>query len=257
MDGKHPITIDKAKRLVLGPLFSVYEDLALSCCAPLLWFRRGERQPRVLHNGTITIVRTPKKLFGVTAAHVVHQFRRDAAEAEVAVQIGEELVGNLLHMILDCPEEGGKPDLATIELPESVVAACKLQPLPWPPRPPAEGYGLLLAGFPGRGRESAGHMQLDWNPFIALATARTVTLEQVTTLVARDESVVRALPLKCDLGGISGGPMIGIFETKSYVAYHQFSGIIVEHPRYIEDGFCPEIIAGNSAEAITEWGSVR
>jgi hypothetical protein len=61
----------------------------------------------------------------------------------------------------------------------------------------------------------------------------------------------------CDLGGISGGPIIGIFEAKKHVAYHQLSGIITEHPSYAQNDLSVERITGAVAEVITELGNIR
>src|SRR5436309_3235191 len=100
-------------------------------------------------------------------------------------------------------------------------------------------------------------MSLEWTPFSAITIARTVTGDQITILIPRDEWVKNSLPLNCELGGISGGPIIGIFETEAFVAHHSLSGIIVEHPNYAVSDFSVERIVGARADVVTESGMIR
>ncbi|HEV8038160.1 MAG TPA: hypothetical protein VGP62_04795 [Bryobacteraceae bacterium] len=247
----HPISLAKAKALVQGPLGAAYEKIALSCSAPLCWFRPTDNLPRILHNGTMTVVRTHRKLFGITAAHVVRQFNVDQQKG-VTLQVKDQIVEGL--RIID---SSSKRDLTTFDLEEQLIKNLGLEPIEWPFQLPAEGSGLLLAGYPGNTRVYAEPMQIDWSPFFAITTAKTVTLDQITILVpADDDSVKNSLPLDCDLGGISGGPVIGIFETKSYVAFHRLSGVITD-PSYDKNEFSVERIVGAAAEAITELGTIR
>lgn len=248
----HSISFEKAKQLVQGPLGQVYRAVALSCCAPLLWFRPSDNPCRILHNGTVTVVRTPKKIFGVTAAHVIEQYNQDFEKAWLRLQLKDKLIEGI-RIIDSC----SRRDLATIELDEQIVNTLGLEPLDWPSEPPGEGRGLLAAGYPGNGKMNVEPMQVDWTPFFAITTARTVTEEQITLLISRNEWVNNSLPERPDLGGISGGPIIGIFETKAGVAFHRLSGVITEHPNYETSDFCLERIVGSSAAAITDLGTIR
>jgi hypothetical protein len=204
-----------------------------------------------LHNGTITVVRTPKKLFGITAGHVVDQWNQDLQNGGVTLQIKDRVIDDL--RIVD---SSSKRDLATFDLDEQLVKKLGLEPIDWPWRPPVEGGGLLLAGYPGNTRIYE-QMQIEWSPFFAITTARTVTLDQLTILVPPDDNVKNSLPPDFDLGGISGGPIIGIFETESHVAFHRLCGVITEHPNYDHSDFSIERIVGAAAEAITESGKIR
>jgi hypothetical protein len=245
----HPISREKAKRLVQGRLPSVYENIALSCSAPLIWFRPTDNAPRILHNGTVTVVRTPKRLFGVTAAHVNDQYNEDLRNGGVTLQVKNEIIDGL--RIID---SSSKRDLATFELDERLIQKLGLEPISLAWLPAGEGKGVLLAGYPANFRDHAEPKQIDWSPFFAIATARTVTSDQITILVPPDDGHVKnSLPLNCDLGGISGGPIIGIFETKSYVAFHALSGVIYEQ----SNGWIGQRIVGVTAEAITDFGKIR
>jgi hypothetical protein len=247
----HPISIERAKQLIEGPLGTVYNDIALSSAAPILWFSRSS-PAKVLHSGTLTAVRTPKRIFGITAAHVLQQYESDYQEGEVCLQLKNEVMDRL-RIIDSCPRR----DLATFELDEEIIQKLDIQPLTWPPRPPMEGRGLLLAGFPANTKIDTGAMTMDWIPFSSISTARTVTEDQITILVPRNEWVKNSLPPNCELGGVSGGPIIGIFETEAHVAHHSLSGIITEHPDYSGSDFTIERIVGARADAITEFGKIR
>lgn len=232
---------------------SIYEKIAISCSAPLCWFRPTDNLPRILHNGTITIARTPRKLFGITAAHVVDQYQEDLQDGGVRLQVMDRVIKGLT-IIDSC----SKRDLVTLDLDEQLIKDLGLEPIDWPFQAPVEGAGLLLAGFPANSRAYTEPMQIDWSPFFAITTARTVTQDQITVLVPPDDDRVRnLLPLDCNLGGISGGPIIGIFETENYVAFHRLSGVITEHPSYDQNDFSVERIVGATAETITESGEIR
>jgi len=248
----HPISQEKAKSLADGRLGSFYEGIAISCSAPLLWFRSTDNPPRILNNGTVTVVRTPKKLFGITAAHVVSGYEKTIKTGEVTLQIKDKAIRGL-RIIDRCLRR----DLATFDLDEQLITDLGLNPVSFASRAAAEGGGLLLAGYPGNARNYVAPMQIEWSPFFAVATARTITSDQISVLVPPDDPDVRnLLPLDCNLGGISGGPMISIFE-RGYTASHGLSGVITEQPSYGENDLSIERIVGSTTEAITELGNIR
>jgi hypothetical protein len=161
-----PLSFEKAMALVNGPLAKVYKDVALSCAAPILWFHPSDKPRQILHNGTLTVVRTPSRVFGITAAHVLEQYREDAREGEIRLQFGEYPVAGL--QIIDSSE---LRDLSTCEVGEEIIRALKIEPAPWPPQSPTEGRGVLLAGWPA-GSRKMDEYQGEWNPFTAITTAR-------------------------------------------------------------------------------------
>ena len=67
---EHPISLDKAKGLLAGDLGDVYRQILADCCVPIYWFKLGPKDFSISHNGTLTIVQTPKVILGITAAHV-------------------------------------------------------------------------------------------------------------------------------------------------------------------------------------------
>lgn len=76
----HPISLENAKRLLAGDLGAVLRKILMDCCVSLFWFQRSKDNPTILHNGTVTLVQTPKKLLGITAAHILREYERDRSE---------------------------------------------------------------------------------------------------------------------------------------------------------------------------------
>lgn len=247
----HPVSFDQAYRLVNGQFGAAAKDFVLGCCLPLFWYRKGDK--RILHNGTVTVVQTAKCLLGLTAEHVLDQYAKDCANGPTALQLGEATLN--APSIIDASSE---LDLATFEIPRSALNGQSVTPLDWwPPMPPVEGRGILLAGFPGLNRSYPQSTTIEWEPFAAIAVARTVSERQITVLVERGEFVTNDLPAFANLGGVSGGPIIGAFESPSFVLHYVLSGIITEHPQYETGGFGIERLVGVRADCVTESGRIR
>jgi hypothetical protein len=55
----HPISVEKAKELMAGPLADVYREILKKSCAPIFWYRPDRTDRSILHNGTVTFAQTP------------------------------------------------------------------------------------------------------------------------------------------------------------------------------------------------------
>ena len=258
----HPISVEKAKELMAGPLADACRDILKRCCIPIYWSRLDKKNPEILHNGTLTLLRTPTKLLGVTAAHVLKAYKTDFEKERIRLKLLNEVVEDLLSRVIDVSE---RLDLATIAIDERVLnklgEAWALTPLTdWPLQPPQEGRGIMLAGYPGIDRLQPDCFKINWGLFTAIGVARTVTDTQITWVVEREYQVentkIRTLPPNYDLGGVSGGPLISWFETPSYVAHHRLSGIITEHPDYEKSDFSIERLIAIREDVIREGGTI-
>jgi hypothetical protein len=230
-----------------------YREILRLSCLPLFWFRVDGADPKILHNATVTVVRSPERLFGITAGHVIEQYRSDCVGGALRVQLLDEVLEEV--RVID---SSVKPDLATIELDEALVLKTGRQPLSlWPPRLPQEKCGILLAGYPGTERLLPQPLEVDWGLFTASAATRTVTEDQITILVPRDPSVENSVPPKASLGGISGGPALGLFTEPDDGLSYRLSGIITEHPDYSDSPFAIERIVATAADVITASGRLR
>ncbi len=247
----HPITLERAKELLAGDLGDVYREILAKCCAPIYWFdARGD----ILNSGTLTFARTPGRLLGITAAHVIRGFLNDKRNnPTVRLQVMNAEIGQLQVISIS-----DRLDLVTIAIDDRILEAIGTNPQPletWPPLAPQEGYGIMFAGFPGHERREVRSRVSNWGLFTALGIARIVTEEQITWVAPRGHNVqvahIEEPPPNYALGGISGGPLIGIFETPTYLAYHVLSGIVSQS----HDGL--ENVVAKRADFIQDNGVIR
>lgn len=239
----HPISVERAKELMAGELADVYRGIVSAACAPIFWHRKPGP---ILHNGTVTLARTPKRLLAITAAHVLRQYLDDHSKSPVQLQIMNFRFDN--PEIIDISDE---LDLATMAVPDRLLkeAGKVLVPLEnWPPRRPQEGRGIMLGGFPGEDRRETKPM-VDWGLFTALGIARRVLGTQITWRVDREFGYGN-LPDHHDLGGISGGPLIGWFETPAHFTHYALCGIISEAHQVLEN------VTAGRADCITDQGLI-
>ena len=255
----HPISYEAAKKLLKGDLATVYRSILKDCCAPIYWFDRDDPNRRILSNGTVTFVQTPDVLIGITAAHVVNALIADFAKHNLQVQIMNAVVDNFSDKIIDISI---KYDLATFRVDEELVSQLgkPLQPLlQWPPQPPQEGRGIMLAGYPGSERNEEG-IVVGFGLFTALVSARTVTDKQITWLVEPENQIkntaVLPPPSKYVMGGISGGPLITWLESDQHISTYVLGGIIIEHPDYSGNEFTIERVIAISADLIMNTGRI-
>ncbi len=228
-----------------GALGDVYRSILKACCAPIFWYRPGGP---IIHSGTLTFVRTPKRLIGITAAHVLRQYEQDHSEIPVRLQV--------MNAVWDMPEiiaVSDTHDLATISVPQEKVSQIgkELAPLTnWPPIIPQEDRAIMLAGYPGVDRIQPNPFAVDWGLFTGLGIARRVVGPQITWRVDRDLGRGN-LPSNHNLGGISGGPLIGWFESKRQLTEYRLSGIVTEASSQLE------YVVAARADVLTDDGSLH
>ena len=84
----HPITEAKARELI-GVMGAPTRQFIASCCVPIFWWRGADAARTILANGTVTMVRTPKGVLGLTADHVVEECLNAFDAGGVCVQIAD------------------------------------------------------------------------------------------------------------------------------------------------------------------------
>jgi len=257
----HPISEERAKQLLSGPLADVYRSILRASCAPIAWYRSDRRDLGVLHNGTVTFLKTPDCLLGVTAAHVLRAYLADLENQKVTLEIWDTEIQDLRSRIVSLPRPGGT-DIATFRLDERLLKSIGKAVVPlsnWPLRIPQEGRGIMLAGYPAIER-LADRNGINYGLFTAIVIARTVSDRQITWLIEPDAQLPNANvpppPPKYGLGGISGGPLITWVESEHYVASYALGGIITEHPDYTNNEFSIERVIASRADLISASGRV-
>jgi hypothetical protein len=257
---EHTISLERAKELMAGDLGDVYRRILRDSCAPIYWFRLDAKDFAIAHNATLTIVQTPQRLLGVTAAHVLRQYQSDLKGGPLRLQLMNEVVDDLCERLIDVSDE---LDIATFALDEGLVKRLGRTPLGvWPPKSPQEGRGIMIAGYPAVERIESKDFRVNFGLFTVLGVARTVTDKQITWLMEREYQLenakIPAPPPEYDLGGVSGGPLISWFESEVFVSHHCLSGIVIEHPDYKNNRDMPalERLIAIRADSIAESGKI-
>jgi hypothetical protein len=256
----HPISLEKAKELLSGELARRYRDILRKCCAPIFWYRRCWSKLSIVDSGTVTFVRTPTQLLGLTAAHVLRGYRSDATREYAAVRIFDAPVNDLDARIICLPSKG-EVDIASFAVDDSLLKATgkEIVPLGWPPYPPQEGRGILLAGYPGQERVIESD-SVNFGLFTAIVIAKTVSEKQITWLIEPEWQLetaeIPAPPPGYNLGGASGGPLITLLETDHHVTSYTLGGIIAEHPDYDQGDFSIERVIATRADLVTSSGQI-
>lgn len=188
-------------------------DFTLKACVSLYWHNQTEPWPRKLRGGSCFIIRFASRLVGVTAAHVVREFRDSSAKNQTIICQLHNVIFDLAGAVIDMDEE---LDIATFAVSEDhlekidrIAFDCSTE---WPPPPLGRPCALSLAGFP----ESMRQVREDSSATFAAYGALTVADDftdcgiLVTFDPARDRQVDGAPkpPLKYNLSGCSGGPVI-------------------------------------------------
>lgn len=248
----HPITEAMARDLIHRVGRPSREFIA-SCCVPLFWWAADDPARRILANGTITLVRTPSRVLGVTADHVVEECLEAFDRGRVCVQIADASAHDLRARVIARSRE---LDLATLDLAgviERLGWPDKAPLASWPPTPPQEGRGIMIGGYPGIERQPIGKRDVSFGLFTALAVARTVSEDQISCLFERDYMVdsndIPTMPPNTDLGGISGGPVITMCESAAHLVTFRLGGIVSEAHAGLEKVF------GKRVDCIRDDGS--
>ena len=239
MADETPITKEDAIRLVEGPFGEATLKSVAQYAAPIFW-ELGSGSPDVsITNGTIFIVRTEKRLFGVTANHVIQSYLEEIAttpelpcwiapedfngsgKEAIPIKIGERIIDRL-----------ERPDLATFELSEDEVQSIgSTVSTNWPPVTPREEQAIVFAGYPGNERLEIGEMELSFAPFPALTIAKSVRDTQIACQFEYEHLVTtqgfQRPPEDIDTGGMSGGPLFSVIEKNGILRWH-LGGVIAE-----------------------------
>lgn len=255
----HPISLEKAQALLVGDLGDVYRNILKTSCAPIYWYRKDRPDLAILHNGTVTFVKTPERLLGITAAHVLRAYLADAGNVNIRLQIMNGVVDDMPGRIINISD---RLDIATFSVDEALLHSLGTEIVPlatWPPLAPQEGRGIMLAGYPAIER-TAELNRVEFGLFTAIGIARRVTDAQITWLIEPESQLlnakIAALPPQYGLGGISGGPLISWFESDGHIVTYVLSGIVIEHPDYEQNDFFIERVVAIRGDFIAANGNI-
>ncbi|HVN00648.1 MAG TPA: hypothetical protein VMT68_10575 [Caulobacteraceae bacterium] len=253
------VTKAEARAMIAGPYGAEAARYTIDCCLPLGWFETSA-QYVLINSGTATLVKPPSgRTFGITAAHVIRGYQADLRKyPALGARLGDADIGDLANRIIDVNDA---LDLATIDLNDGLLR--RVSPAwgrvlvleLWPPKPPAEDRGIMLAGYPARMRWRPAAGQLMFVPWVVLSVARGVSDDQITWRFASEYLASTPLyPVPAEeafqLGGISGGPVLRVGESPSGIVAYRLARIISEaRPEY-------ECVIARRADYVREDGSI-
>jgi hypothetical protein len=241
----HPIKPEQAKALIAGDLGAQYRDILAHACSPIYW-HSGQPQidPRIQSNGTVTYARIGSETVGITAAHVVRGFEEAKGNGPCVLQIGNAAYD------LDIIAIDDALDLAVLRLPTAMIASLGKPIIPLSLCRPGdvvqEQRGIMLAGFPGEDRLEGDGKPIGWGLLVVIGVARRVNEMQITWSPDYENHIpaegIPDLERNKNFGGISGGPLIGLFEKGGgSLQYFSLAGIVVQANTIF--GACDVVVA--------------
>jgi hypothetical protein len=191
-------------------------DLAKSYCAPFWWHDQYARPPfAVKANGTMTFIDTGAAKLGVTAHHVLAEWRAASSDRRLVCQVGAiSFHEPIMHLI----DESEAADLAVFDVSDVFLDGTRAtwhRPATWPPSPEVQqGDIVVITGYPGVGRIELGNETSFLTPWF-LTRAHQASDSHLAfglDLAGAHAPGGVGLPSGTDLGGLSGGPVFRVRE---------------------------------------------
>ncbi len=168
---------------------------------------------RIWQGGSAVLIRTPVRILGVTARHVVDSYLKcKRASSEIEAVMGG-LRFDLEERIIS---RGRRVDIATFRVEESDLQTIGYLPLEdaWPPSIPDQRGLVVCAGCPGHERVVVAG-SVTWGVWTGWGNAG-LSEHQITIVIDHSQGVrspipgVPPPPQHFDVGGISGGPVMTV-----------------------------------------------
>lgn len=216
-----------------SPLLQLAQH-GLHVAKPLFWHDRTLPWPKPLIGGTAFILDFGDTIVGVTATHVVDEFRRARSATPTTIcQLANTLL-NLEDSIIQCSL---RRDITTFVLSRehaNALGGYALDCRSWPPPTPKINDPIQLVGFPVEMRQYVTGKPPRFAAWGALAIVEDITADAI--LVRYDPKECRSLlpghdlpPLKLNLSGCSGGPAMLAEVRQGSVCYFP-AGLIAVGP---------------------------
>jgi hypothetical protein len=258
------LTIEEAKAIMKAGLGEAELRFVTSLTAPLYWINRTADGKYKARNGSAFFLNAGEGAFGVTAAHVITDFRKDCATGQmVACQLGHDLTIDFKgkNRLID---EHSDIDIATFCITEHEVRLIGKTVLTghqkiWPPVPPQCDRGIYFAGFPGIERIWLSPTAISFGSASGSGVATSVSERDVSTLIEREHLVgllgIGLPPDNYDFRGINGGPMLTVVKHNGLRSW-RLAGVIYQGPNTDPDEAIAsfEVIRARRADFILSNG---
>jgi hypothetical protein len=240
-DGPPAITTEAQARALMAVLGKAEGEFIASLTTALWWvIREGDRSYHA-RNGSAFFLDAGQGVFGVTASHVIEQWRNDRQSKDVvALQLGGMPFDPDGRHAIIAAHRG--IDIATFRITADEIRALSKTTLmgiqkAWPPRPPQQDKGVYYAGFPGVERRWVSLRDVSFGIAPGGGVANSVSDTDVSSLIER-EHIIATLgggipPENFDFRGISGGPMLYVVE--GVLRSWALAGVIYEGPSTSDD----------------------
>jgi hypothetical protein len=190
--------------------------LNLQMGKPLFWHDGNEPWPRHVRGATCFVIRFPGQLVGVTAAHVIREYRTELERTpRLVCQLALASI-DPLAAIIDIDRD---LDIATFAVSEQQLSAARAVAIScgdgWPPPDVKQGQPLCIIGYPEITRtvwadRTAEHGALGMLTTVDQVTDRDLVLVYDPQQAPMDplSGLAPAPPVGLDMSGCSGGPAI-------------------------------------------------
>jgi hypothetical protein len=186
----------------------------LQVCTPIYWHDRQALFPKEIRGASCFILRFGERLIGVTANHVIDEYKKAQARIPTLVCQLRMMPFDLADAIIDSNDE---LDIATFRLTESELKQAKGVPVDctnqWPSPTPDHMRAISLAGFPEIIRQIYSNRTAEFRAYGALIPVESVNDREIITIY--DPALARPLagcpnmpPLGFNMSGCSGGPVL-------------------------------------------------
>lgn len=260
----------EAVRIMAGGLGRAELELATSFAMPLYWIYREGDGYRV-RNGTCFFLDTGHAVFGVTARHVIEQFRKDRQNhrvltTQISTDPGVSIDFDGTNGIID---EEEIIDIATFrvergQIERSGKTALRGHQADWPPQPPQQGRGIYYSGYPEIETIWPKPDEINFGAAPASGVATSVSDQNISTQIER-QHLTAALgkgipPENYDFSGLSGGPMLTV--VQGALRSWRLAGVIIQGPNNRDDPDRPaiaglEVIRARRADFINPDGTLN
>ena len=226
-----------------GELEKFELNFTKSVTTPLWWAIRQADGAYIAKNGSAFLLNTGNCVFGVTAYHVIEEWRHDRSQHdEVHCFLGGN--GWSCRFKEDWLIDGDPDiDIATFEITPERIALIKCAVLTglqrsWPPAAPKREERIYYGGFPGSGRVWPSPLsEIRFRVVVSSGAASSVSELDISTQIDL-ESLHPILgqgvpPEDFNYGGMSGGVMLTVVETPLHSL--TLAGVIHEGPNPSRD----------------------
>jgi len=228
---------ESARKLLTSGWGRTIHNLVNSYIVPLCWFVPEKSGSKFkARNGSAFFLDAGEGPFGVTAAHVIEDYKKCRKKGQV-----EEV--KLSNIPFDIENKNriiaidNNIDLATFEITSEEIQSIGTIVITgsnrsWPPTPPQQDRGIFLAGFPSIETTSHSVPDFGFGAHSINGTANSISEKDISIQIKREELIDilgYGLPKKnYNFGGMSGGPVLALIDgtIQSWV----FAGVVYEGP---------------------------